>query len=54
MEGKIYVYIIYFQIFIHLSVNFIFKSRYILIVKYISFETKAEFTFIILKIEKFY
>jgi len=35
-EGKsIFVYIIYFQIFVHISVNSIFRNRFLLIVKYI-------------------
>jgi len=37
IEGKICLcsYIIYFQIFIHISVNIIFKNHHVLIVKYI-------------------
>jgi len=35
----IYIYIIYFRIFIHISVNIIFKNHYMLIVKYINLET---------------
>jgi len=34
IEEKIYLHNIYFQIFIHISVNIIFKNHYIL-VKYI-------------------
>jgi len=33
--GKTYLYIIYFQIFIHISVNIIFKNHCLLIVNYI-------------------
>jgi len=36
MEGKsIFVYTIYFQIFVHISVNSIFRNHFLLIVKYI-------------------
>jgi len=34
VEGKIYCYITDFQIFIHITVNSIFKNDYMLIVKY--------------------
>ena len=37
-KRELYLYSIYFQIFIHTSVNVIFKKHYILIVKYINFE----------------
>jgi len=39
IEGKIYLKIIYFQIFIHISVNIIFKNYYMFVVKCINFET---------------
>jgi len=35
IEGKIYLHVVYFQIFIHISLNIIFKSQYMYIVKYI-------------------
>jgi len=35
IEDALYLHIFYFQIFIHISVNIIFKIRYMLIVKYI-------------------
>jgi len=35
IEEKIYLHNICFQIFIHISVNIIFKNHYMLVVKYI-------------------
>jgi len=35
-----WLYIIYFQIFIHMSVNVILKNYFILTAKYFNFETK--------------
>jgi len=35
IEDKIYLHIIYFQLFIDISVNIAFKSQYMLILKYI-------------------
>jgi len=35
IEGKIYLHVVYFQIFMHISLNIIFKSYYMYIVKYI-------------------
>jgi len=35
IEEKIYLQIVYFQIFIHISANIIFKNHYMFIVKYI-------------------
>jgi len=35
VEGKTLLHMIYFQIFIHMPVNIIFKNGYSLIVKYI-------------------
>jgi len=32
-EGKIYLHVVYFQIFVHISLDIIFKSHYMLIVK---------------------
>jgi len=34
-EGKIYLHVVYFQIFIHISLNIVFKSHCMYIVKYI-------------------
>jgi len=39
IKGKIYLCTIYFQIFIHISVNIIFKYHCVLIVENINFET---------------
>jgi len=39
VEGKIYLYIIYLQIFVHIQANIIFKNHDMLSVKYINFET---------------
>jgi len=33
IEGKKYLHVVYFKIFIHLSLNLIFKSHYMYIVK---------------------
>ena len=37
MKGKLCLYIIHFELFVHILVNIIFKNHYMLIGKYISF-----------------
>jgi len=42
IEGKISLYVSYFKILMYTSVNIIFKNHYMLVVKYISFQTQKQ------------